>query len=325
MKTPVLETERLTLRTIREEDLQEIFSCWMSDPDVSRYMMWTAGDMNVTKEFVAFELGNIEKDDWYRWIITKKDGTIIGACLLYFDEEFAAWDISYNLGKKYWGNGYITEAMKEVIRFAVETLKVREIIAFHAAENPASGRVIEKLGFQYEKEIPFECNIGNTTAKFYRLKDSLKLMPVKKEDLDTVWKMQVEAFSGLLAKYQDYDMSPASEKIDKIEARFNQPWTTYYFIVAENKNVGVIRVVDKKDGSRKRISPIWIMEEFRGKGYAQRAIMEAEKIYGPDNWCLDTILQEKGNCHLYEKMGYHQTGKVEHINDRMDIVFYEKD
>ena len=36
----------------------------------------------------------------------------------------------------------------------------------------------------------------------------------------------------------------------------------------------------------------------------------------------ETILQEKGN--LYEKMEYHQTGQIEHINDRMDIVFYEK-
>ena len=153
----------------------------------------------------------------------------------------------------------------------------------------------------------------------------VELVPVKKEDLETVWKMQVEAFSGLLAKYQDYDMSPASEKLEKIEARFNQPWTTYYFIVAENRNVGVIRVVDKKDGSRKRISPIWIMEEFRGKGYAQKAILEAEKIYGADHWCLDTIFQEKGNLHLYEKLGYRQTGQIEHINERMDIVFYEKD
>ena len=136
--------------------------------------------------------------------------------------------------------------------------------------------------------------------------------------------MQLDAFSGLLAKYHDDDMSPGAEKLEKIEARFAQPWTHYYFIVAENKNVGVIRVVDKKDGSRKRISPIWIMEEFRGKGYAQKAIMEVEKIYGVENWSLDTILQEKGNLHLYEKMGYHRTGKIEHINDKMDIVFYEK-
>lgn len=134
----------------------------------------------------------------------------------------------------------------------------------------------------------------------------------------------MEAFKGLLEVYQDYDMSPAAESIDKIVARFEQPWTTYFFIEAEGTEVGVVRAIDKKDGSRKRISPIWIMKEFRGKGYAQDAIRALEALYGADNWCLDTILQEKGNLHLYEKMGYHQTGRTEKINERMDIVFYEK-
>ena len=154
---------------------------------------------------------------------------------------------------------------------------------------------------------------------------SVTLRQAKREDLETIWKMQVEAFKGLLEVYQDYDMSPGAENLDKIVARFEQPWTKYYFIVAEETNVGAIRVVDKQDGSRKRISPIWIMEEYRNKGYAQDAIRAVEDIYGKDNWCLDTILQEKGNCHLYEKMGYHKTGQIEHINERMDIVFYEKD
>ena len=154
---------------------------------------------------------------------------------------------------------------------------------------------------------------------------SIELRPVVREDIETVWKMQVEAFSELLEKYQDYDISPAAEGRDKVMARFEQPWTTYFFIKADDENVGVIRVVDKKDGSRKRISPIWIMQEHRNKGYAQQAILEAEKIYGPENWCLDTILQEKGNLHLYEKLGYHQTGRIDKINDCMDIVFYEKD
>ena len=94
--------------------------------------------------------------------------------------------------------------------------------------------------------------------------------------------------------------------------------------MADNSRVGAVRVIDKKDGSRKRISPIWIMSEFRNKGYAQQAIEELERLYGSDNWCLDTILQEKGNIHLYEKVGYHRTGKIEHINERMDIVFFEK-
>ena len=104
----------------------------------------------------------------------------------------------------------------------------------------------------------------------------------------------------------------------------NQIWTTYYFIIADDETVGVIRVVDKKDGSRKRISPIWIMQEHRNRGYAQAAMIAAEQIHEPDNWSLDTILQEKGNLHLYEKMGYHQIGQIEKINDRMDIVYYEK-
>ena len=82
---------------------------------------------------------------------------------------------------------------------------------------------------------------------------SVTLRQAKREDVETIWKMQVEAFRGLLEKYQDYDISPGAEGIDKVDARFEQPWTKYFFIEAEGTDVGVIRVVDKKDGSRKRI------------------------------------------------------------------------
>lgn len=150
------------------------------------------------------------------------------------------------------------------------------------------------------------------------------LRKATREDIQTIWKMQVEAFTDLLDKYQDYGTSPANESLEKIIAKYEQPWTTYYYIMSDDIVVGAVRIVNKNDGSRKRISPIWIMAEFRNKGYAQQAMIELEKIYGSDNWCLDTILQETGNLHLYEKMGYVQTGVVEHINEKMDIVFYEK-
>ena len=154
--------------------------------------------------------------------------------------------------------------------------------------------------------------------------NDIELRVATKKDMQAVWKMQVRAFSDLFEEYQDRDTSPAVESFEDVMARYQQPWTTYYFIVANDEAVGVVRVVDRKDGSRKRISPIWIMQEYRNKGYAQAAIEAVEHIYGSDNWCLDTILQEKGNLHLYEKMGYHQTGQIEKINDRMDIVYYEK-
>lgn len=156
--------------------------------------------------------------------------------------------------------------------------------------------------------------------------DKISLRRVWLEDLETVLQMQIEAFSQIYAKYQDTETSPATEKYEDILFRFNQPETTYYFIMAGDEKAGVIRVVDFKDGiTRKRISPIFIMPEYRNRGCAQQAIKEAERIHGERHWKLDTILQEKGNCYLYEKLGYHQTGKTEQINDKMTIVYYEKD
>ena len=155
---------------------------------------------------------------------------------------------------------------------------------------------------------------------------NIKLIKAKFEDADTILQMQKVAFAELYEKYHDTETSPATEKYENIFFRFNQPETTYYFIMADNVKVGVIRVVDHKDGvTRKRISPIFIMPEYRNKGCAQQAIAEAERIHGKNNWKLDTILQEKGNCYLYEKLGYHQIGKTEIINDKMSILFYEKD
>ena len=59
---------------------------------------------------------------------------------------------------------------------------------------------------------------------------AITLKKATREDIETIWKMQVEAFTELLDKYQDFDMSPATESLEKIIAKFEQPWTTYYYI-----------------------------------------------------------------------------------------------
>lgn len=162
MNTPVLETERLLLRPFGKEDAEEVFACWESDPDVAKYMFWTShNDIEKTKEWISFEIGQIEKEDWYRFAIELKEtGELIGTALIYYEEEVACWEIGYNLGKKYWGKGYTTEAMRKVVDFAVTSLGITEIVGRHAKENPASGNVMKKLGFEYEKDIPYECNDG---------------------------------------------------------------------------------------------------------------------------------------------------------------------
>ena len=162
MNTPVLETKRLILRPFRQDDARTVFECWESDPDVAKYMFWTShNDIEKTKEWILFELGQIEKEHWFRFAIVKKEtDELIGTVLIYYEEEVQCWEIGYNLGKKYWGKGYTTEAMKKVIEFAADNLNLSEIVGRYAKENPASGNVMRKLGFQYEKDITYECNDG---------------------------------------------------------------------------------------------------------------------------------------------------------------------
>ena len=153
---------------------------------------------------------------------------------------------------------------------------------------------------------------------------NIELVRASMEDAETIWCMQIAAFAELLERYHDFDINPGNEPLEKVQWRLSLPATYFYFIRVDGQNAGAIRVIDHHDDSPKKISPLFVLPNFQGKGIAQAAIRGAERIHGSDNWQLDTILQERGNCHLYEKMGYRQTGETRIINDRLTLVFYRK-
>ena len=153
----------------------------------------------------------------------------------------------------------------------------------------------------------------------------MKLIRATVDDAERICRLQQLAFAALLKKYQDGECSPANESPERIRQKLRQPETYYYFIEVEGETVGGIRVVVPMDHRPKRISPLFILPEFRGRGYAQEAIALAEQRHGADHWSLDTILQEPGPCHLYEKMGYRETGMTKVSNDKTTLIFYEKE
>mgnify|MGYP002510753058 CR=1 FL=1 len=153
----------------------------------------------------------------------------------------------------------------------------------------------------------------------------VKLLRANIADAKEIHAMQVEAFRELLEKYQDFELNPGNESVEKIETRLQQSFTFFYFICIGQQKVRAIRIVDKKEaGKSKRISPLFVLPEFRGHGIAQKAIRLCEEIHGNENWELGTILQEPKNCYLYEKMGYQKTGATKVINSKLTLVFYEK-
>lgn len=137
--------------------------------------------------------------------------------------------------------------------------------------------------------------------------------------------MQVESFTVLLQKYKDFDTNPASETYDRIKEKFEQPFTTYYFIMFNGQKAGAMRLIYSKNDNTARISPMFVLPKFQNKQLGQKAVVKLEEIYNDvETWSLDTILQEEKLCHFYEKLGYKKTGRFEHIKLGMDIAFYQK-
>lgn len=152
----------------------------------------------------------------------------------------------------------------------------------------------------------------------------ISLKQAKTEDCIQIYEMQIKSFKDLLNKYKDYSTNPGAETIERIEQRMAQPFTDYYFISLGDENIGAIRIVSLEENTF-RISPMFILPEHQGKGFAQQAILEAELRYPQaEHWELDTIKQETKLCYLYEKMGYKPTGKEEKIQDDMTIIYYRK-
>ena len=154
---------------------------------------------------------------------------------------------------------------------------------------------------------------------------AIRLKRATLSDAEALLRMQVEAFLPLLEAYRDYDTSPATEDVETMRRRVSEPWSRFYFILDGMTAVGGIRVVFPGHPTpRKRVSPLFILPGYQGRGIAQRAIAAVEWLHGADNWSLGTILQEPRNCHLYEKAGYRRNGEATVINDRMTIIGYEK-
>lgn len=152
----------------------------------------------------------------------------------------------------------------------------------------------------------------------------ISLTKAESKDGEIIHAMQIKSFIPLLKKYQDYETSPVNEQIEKIIDKINQSFTDYYIIKSDSLDVGGVRIVKKND-KYYRVSIIFILPEYQGKGIAQEVFKMLERMYSDAyEWELDTILQEQGNCHLYEKVGYKQTGETKVINDRLTLIFYKK-
>lgn len=139
--TNIRNTPRLRLRPLRTGDAVQIARL--------------AGDWDVARMTarIPYPYTEAQANEWIDGLpdneevfAIEKDARLIGLCgLMKTNDEVA--EIGYWIGKQWWGDGLATEAAAELIRYAFRTLKIARITCCHYEDNPASRRVIEKLGF----------------------------------------------------------------------------------------------------------------------------------------------------------------------------------
>ncbi len=165
-------TPRLIIREFREEDAGG-FSEMQTDPEAMRFLggVWPA---DRARQVIPQIMQNYRDKDleWYA-VTRKEDGAFVGVCFVApLGEKWCTAlevgpqiELGYRYVRRFWGNGYATEAGAAMLKWGFEELQLPQIVAIVKKDNVASDRVINKLGMIYRKSVDRD----GVTAKYYTL------------------------------------------------------------------------------------------------------------------------------------------------------------
>lgn len=158
-----LQTERLTLRPFRLDDAATACQLFGIDEDMYRYSGWnpyaTAED---AESFIRMTLEDVEPHA--HCFAIEYNGTLVGNIGAYnYEEDKNRVEVGFSIAKEYWGRGFATEALKEVLQFLIQTEGVSTVIAWRAEENIGSKNVLERAGMGLESVEKNGLKVGNKT------------------------------------------------------------------------------------------------------------------------------------------------------------------
>lgn len=152
---PELTTERLRLRPFLRTDAEAV-SVLAGDEAIARNTLNIPYPYDVAhaEEWIAAHPGQFDRREAVTYAITLTGGgTLVGAVGLILDPENDSAELGYWVGREHWGNGFATEAARAVLAWAFPSLDLHRVHASHFPRNPASGRVLEKIGMSHEGRL----------------------------------------------------------------------------------------------------------------------------------------------------------------------------
>lgn len=154
MNELILETERLILRRITHDDLDELLKIW-GDAETMSLFPKTLNRQEMS-EWIDRNLKRYEDFGHGIWaVILKADSVFVGDCGLVIQEvdDVQELEVGYHFNKRFWGQGFAAEAARGCMSYAFHQMNARRIISMIRPENLSSRRVAERNGLKIEKEI----------------------------------------------------------------------------------------------------------------------------------------------------------------------------
>ena len=162
--TPRLHSARLTLRPFTPADTDAIFAV-MSKSRVMRYWDSPAWKERAQAERFIANAARGEQEGTDVRLAIERDGVLIGQCGFFrWNPTFRSAAIGYCLDDSAWGQGFGTEAVSAVLGWAFETLDLNRVQAELDTRNPASARLLEKLGFVREGTLREDCIVDGEVS-----------------------------------------------------------------------------------------------------------------------------------------------------------------
>jgi [ribosomal protein S5]-alanine N-acetyltransferase len=167
---PVLESSRLRLRQIRASDAPQLFDLY-DEPEVAKYLdIEPLRSLEEAKELVeAYKQGFKQGHNLYWAITLKPSDELLGTVGFYFLPDGESAELDFELLPYFWNQGLSSEAVGLALEFVLGSLELKHIEAYVVEQNPASIRVLEKLGFVLEGRLEgeFETEQGDLDALMY--------------------------------------------------------------------------------------------------------------------------------------------------------------
>ena len=152
---PVLETERLLLRQVQVSDAKDLHAYFSDAQALVHISKEPVATLEETETILSWNAGYLAARESFRFaIVLKENGTVIGTIDFHnLAPEHHRMEIGYFMTRAAWGRGYMTEAIREVIRFAFEEMGFHRIEAECETENIRSIRVLERCGMSFEATL----------------------------------------------------------------------------------------------------------------------------------------------------------------------------